>query len=80
MATCTYDVFGELLESTGEVENDYLFAGKQFNGELDIITMQGGWGLAQVFANIFANMRMAKAIGEGGEGWRGYNNGHWFSC
>ena len=34
VATYTYDAFGELLGSTGEVENDYLFAGEQFDGEL----------------------------------------------
>jgi RHS repeat-associated protein len=35
VATYTYDAFGELLGSTGEVENDYLFAGEQFDGELE---------------------------------------------
>jgi RHS repeat-associated protein len=35
VATYTYDAFGELLDSTGEVENDYLFAGEQFDGELE---------------------------------------------
>lgn len=32
--TTDYDVFGELLDATGEVENDYLFAGEQFDREL----------------------------------------------
>jgi len=35
VATYTYDAFGELLDSTGEVENDYLFAGEPFDGELE---------------------------------------------
>ncbi|PPT05883.1 Rhs-family protein [Geitlerinema sp. FC II] len=35
VATYTYDAFGELLNSTGKVENDYLFAGEQFDGELE---------------------------------------------
>ncbi len=35
VATYSYDAFGELLDSTGEVENDYLFAGEQFDGELE---------------------------------------------
>jgi len=35
VATYTYDAFGALLDSTGEVENDYLFAGEPFDGELE---------------------------------------------
>jgi RHS repeat-associated protein len=35
VATYTYDAFGELLGSTGEFVNDYLFAGEQFDGELE---------------------------------------------
>ncbi|MBP0003305.1 MAG: RHS repeat-associated core domain-containing protein, partial [Cyanobacteria bacterium SBC] len=35
VATYTYDAFGALLDSTGEVENDYLFAGEQFDGALE---------------------------------------------
>jgi len=35
VATYTYDAFGELLDSTGDVENDYLFAGEPFDGELE---------------------------------------------
>ncbi|MBP0002666.1 MAG: RHS repeat-associated core domain-containing protein, partial [Cyanobacteria bacterium SBC] len=35
VATYTYDAFGELLDSTGEVENDYLFAGEPFDGALE---------------------------------------------
>ncbi|MBZ8178549.1 RHS repeat-associated core domain-containing protein [Oscillatoria salina] len=33
--TYDYDVFGEEIESTGESENSYLFAGEQFDEELE---------------------------------------------
>ena len=34
VADYNYEAFGELLDSTGDVENDYLFAGEQFDGDL----------------------------------------------
>ncbi|MEG5129330.1 putative Ig domain-containing protein [Microcoleus sp. ARI1-B5] len=33
--TYAYDAFGNLVASAGNVENDYLFAGEQFDGDLD---------------------------------------------
>lgn len=35
VAGYSYDAFGNLVGSSGDVENDYLFAGEQFDGELD---------------------------------------------
>jgi RHS repeat-associated protein len=34
VADYSYDAFGNLVGSSGDVENDYLFAGEQFDGEL----------------------------------------------
>jgi RHS repeat-associated protein len=34
VAGYSYDAFGNLVGSSGDVENDYLFAGEQFDGEL----------------------------------------------
>ena len=34
VADYNYEAFGELIDSTGDVENDYLFAGEQFDGDL----------------------------------------------
>jgi len=33
--TYSYDAFGNLIASGGNIENDYLFAGEQFDGDLD---------------------------------------------
>ncbi|NER08001.1 MAG: RHS repeat-associated core domain-containing protein, partial [Okeania sp. SIO3C4] len=35
VAGYTYDAFGELTGESGDVENSYLFAGEQFDGELE---------------------------------------------
>ena len=35
VATYDYEAFGDLIGSTGAVENNYLFAGEQFDGELE---------------------------------------------
>ncbi|NER00511.1 MAG: RHS repeat-associated core domain-containing protein, partial [Cyanothece sp. SIO2G6] len=35
IASYDYDAFGEVIASTGNVENDYLFTGEQFDSELD---------------------------------------------
>ena len=35
VASYTYDAFGNLVRSSGDVENDYLFAGEQFDENLD---------------------------------------------
>jgi len=34
VATYDYEAFGDLIDSTGAVENNYLFTGEQFDGEL----------------------------------------------
>ncbi len=35
VADYNYEAFGELIDSTGDVENNYLFAGEQFDGDLE---------------------------------------------
>ena len=36
VATYDYEAFGNLINSTGAVENNYLFTGEQFDGELEL--------------------------------------------